>query len=294
MTLLIQQTLAQQRHDDRKSEVDKSKGKEKERADTSKPKTDRVSFKTFRGSGATEFSGKVDPLEALEWILNTEKVFRITRVQCDDKVNYATTMFQSRALIWWNATFAALEKEPVDHFIDRLRSEIRDVVANRDISEFEKAVEYARRREHDLTRSDRNPAPPAKRPRIEGAISAPTQQFSRNFNPRYAQSQVRSRPQSWSQAYTLQLNAPPPCFVCGKAHRGRCNTVRPEVRCHGCGEVGHVRPNCPRRDMTCYSCGAIGHRQRECPRSKLEESKASVRRPSTSGAARQKEEVPRV
>ncbi|XP_024958955.1 uncharacterized protein LOC112499921 [Cynara cardunculus var. scolymus] len=262
------QTLAQQRLDDRKSEDDKSKGKEKETGDTSKPKTDRVSFKTFRGSGAIEFFGKIDPLEALEWILNTEKVFRITRVLCDDKVNYATTMFKNRALIWWNATFAALgetekeEQERVDHFIDGLRSEIRDVVANRDILEFEKAVESARRRKHNLTRLDRNPAPPAKRPRIE--------------------------------AYSLQSNAPPPCSTCGKAHQGLCNTVRPEVRCHGCGEVGHVRSNCPRRDMTCYSCGAIGHRQRECPRSKPAESKAYVHRPSTSGAPHQKEEVPRI
>ncbi|XP_024965837.1 uncharacterized protein LOC112506041 [Cynara cardunculus var. scolymus] len=328
MTLLIQQTLAQQLHDDRKSEDDKSKGKEKETADTSKPKTDRVSFKTFRGSGATEFFGKVDPLEALEWILNTEKVFRITRVLSDDKVNYTTTMFKSRALIWWNATFAALEKEfldlnqgkmsvvdyetefnhkaqfsirlltteqeCVDHFIDGLRSEIRDVIANRNISEFDKAVESARRREHDLTHSDRNPAPPAKRPRIEGTISAPPQQFSMNFNLRYAQSQARSRSQSWSQAYSLQSNALPPCSICGKAHRGRCNTVRPEVRCHGCGEAGHVRPNYSRRDMTCYSCGAIGHRQRKFPRSKPEESMASVGRPSTSGAPREKEEVLRV
>ncbi|XP_024963667.1 uncharacterized protein LOC112503929 [Cynara cardunculus var. scolymus] len=155
--------------------------------------------------------------------------------------------------------FLTTEQERVDHFIDGLRSEIRDVIANRDISEFEKAVESARRHEHDLTRSDRNPAPPAKRPQTEAFTS----------------------------------NAPPPCSVCGKAHRGRCNTVRPEVRCHGCGEVGHVKPNCPRRDMTCYSSGAIGHRQRECPRSKPEKSKAFVRRPSTSGVAHQKE-VPRV
>ncbi|KAJ9537587.1 hypothetical protein OSB04_030320 [Centaurea solstitialis] len=357
MTLLLQQTLAQQRHDDKKVGDDKSKGKEKETGDTSKPKTDRVSFKNFRSSGVTEFFGKVDPLEALEWIRNTEKVFRITRVLDDDKVNFATALFKSRALTWWNATFAALgetekesmswesfktrfnkqycppdlqkrlekeflelnqgnrsvvdyetefnhkaqfatrflttEQERIDHFIDGLRPEIRDVVANRDISEFEKAVESARRREHDLNRSDRNLAPPAKRPRVEGVTSAPTQQFTRNFNPRYTQSQARSRPQSQSQAYSLQSNAPPHCSCCGKAHRGRCNLVRPEVRCHGCGEIGHVKPNCPRKDMTCYSCGALGHRQRECPQSKPAESKASVRRPSTSGAPRQKEEVPR-
>ncbi|KAJ9548050.1 hypothetical protein OSB04_020593 [Centaurea solstitialis] len=357
MTLLLQQTLAQQRHDDRKVGDDKSKGKEKETGDTSKLKTDRVSFKNFRSSGVTEFFGKVDPLEALEWIRNTEKVFRITRVLDDDKVNYATALFKSRALTWWNATFAALgetekesmswesfktrfnkqycppdlqkrlekeflelnqgsrsvvdyetefnhkaqfatrflttEQERIDHFIDGLRPEIRDVVANREISEFEKAVESARRREHDLNRSDRNLAPPAKRPRVEGVTSAPTQQFTRNFNPRYTQSQARSRPQSQSQAYSLQSNAPPHCSCCGKAHRGRCNLVRPEVRCHGCGEIGHVKPNCPRKDMTCYSCGALGHRQRECPQSKPAESKASVRRPSTSGAPRQKEEVPR-
>jgi hypothetical protein len=269
MTLLLQQTLAQQRHDDKKSRDDKSKGKEKETGDTSKPKTERVSFKTFRSSGATEFFGKIDPLEALEWIQNTEKVFRITRVLDDDKVNYATTMFKSRALTWWNATFASLsetdkeckswesfktrfnkqycpadlqrrlekefldlnqgkmsvvdyetefnhkaqfatrflttEQERIDHFIDGLRPEIRDVVANRDISEFEKAVESARRREHDLNRSDRNPTPPAKRPRVEGATSAPTHPFSRNFNSRYAQSQNRSRPQSHPQTYSLQV-----------------------------------------------------------------------------------------
>lgn len=110
MTLLLQQTLAQQRHDNRKSGDDKNKGKEKETGDTSKPKIDRVSFKNFRSSGATEFSGKVDPMEALEWILNTEKVFRITRVLDDDKVNYATAMFKSRALTWWNATFATLDE----------------------------------------------------------------------------------------------------------------------------------------------------------------------------------------
>ncbi|XP_024976277.1 uncharacterized protein LOC112514178 [Cynara cardunculus var. scolymus] len=101
-------------YDDEAPMSPRSERKEKETGDTSKPKTDRVPFKTFRGSGATEFFGKVDPLEAREWILNTEKVFRISRVLCDDKVNYLTTMFKSRALIWWNATFAALgetEKE---------------------------------------------------------------------------------------------------------------------------------------------------------------------------------------
>ena len=34
--------------------------------DAAKPKTDRVSFKTFRSSGATEYTGQSDPVLAMQ------------------------------------------------------------------------------------------------------------------------------------------------------------------------------------------------------------------------------------
>lgn len=352
IALVVQQTLAQQRHDD--AQKDAEKAKTVETGGTSKAKFDRVSYKTFRSSGATEFNGVVDPIVALQWLQNTEKVFRITRVLDEDQVNYATAMFTDRALTWWDATYETLsadekkamsweafkvkfhnqycpydlqrrlekeflelrqgsrsvndyetefnkkarfasrfltsERERIEHFVDGLRREIRDLVANRDIVDFGKAVEYARKREHDLTRNDDLPPPLVKKQRAESSTFAPTSQFSRRFNPRHAQSQTGSRTQS--HAYSLQANVPQTCTNCGKAHRGRCNVVRTNIKCHCCGESGHVRPNCPHRDQACYSCGVLGHRQRACPNSRPAESKASVRQPTTSTTPRQKEEVP--
>ena len=75
-----------------------------------KPKTDRPSFKTFRSSGATEFSGQTDPVLAMQWVENTEKVFRVAYVLEEDKVRYATATLTDRALTWWNATYRS--KDP--------------------------------------------------------------------------------------------------------------------------------------------------------------------------------------
>ncbi|KAJ9544953.1 hypothetical protein OSB04_024660 [Centaurea solstitialis] len=349
IALVVQQTLAQQRHDD--AQKDAEKAKTVEVGGTSKAKYDRVSYKMFRSSGAIEFNGVVDPLVALQWLQNTEKVFRITRVLDEDQVNYATAMFTDRALTWWDATYETLsadekkamsweafkvkfqnqycpydlqrrlekeflvlhqgsrsvndyktefnrkarfasrfltsERERIEHFVDGLRSEIHDLVANRDIVDFGKAVEYARKREHDLTRRDDLPPPPLKKQRTESSTFSPTPRF----NPRHAQSQTGSR--THSQAYSLQANVPQTCTSCGKAHRGRCNVVRTNIKCHCCGESGNVRPNCPYRDQACYSCGVLGHQQRACPNSRPTESKASVMQPTSNTTPRQKEELPR-
>ncbi|KAJ9544190.1 hypothetical protein OSB04_023897 [Centaurea solstitialis] len=348
-----QEDGAPQRHDD--AQKDAEKAKTVEAGGTSKAKSNRVSYKTFQSSGTIEFNGVVDPIVALQWLQNTEKVFRITCVLDEDQVNYATAMFTDRALTWWDATYETLsadekkamsweafkvkfqnqycpydlqrrlgkeflelrqgsrsvndyetefnrkarfasrfltfERERIEHFVDGLRSEIRDIVANRDIVDFGKAVEYARKHEHDLTRKNDLPPPPLKKQRAESSTLTPTPQFSRRFNPRHTQSQTGSR--THSQAYSLQENVSQTCTSCGKAHRGRCNVVGTNIKCHCCGESGHVRPNCPHRDQACYSCGVLGHRQRVCLNSRPTESKASVMQPTSNTTPRQKEELPR-
>ncbi|KAJ9561908.1 LOW QUALITY PROTEIN: hypothetical protein OSB04_007068 [Centaurea solstitialis] len=60
--------------------------------EVSKPKPDRVSFMSFRSSGATEYTGQSDPVLAMQWVQNTEKVFRTIRVSDEDKMRYASAM----------------------------------------------------------------------------------------------------------------------------------------------------------------------------------------------------------
>ncbi|XP_024963243.1 uncharacterized protein LOC112503433 [Cynara cardunculus var. scolymus] len=91
------------------------KGKRVDTGAISQPKSTQTSFKTFKTSGATEFNGVSDPIVAIEWLLNTKKVFRISKVSEEDKVNYATAMFMSSALIWWDATYQSLNKAEINN-----------------------------------------------------------------------------------------------------------------------------------------------------------------------------------
>ncbi|KAJ9566939.1 hypothetical protein OSB04_002905 [Centaurea solstitialis] len=275
LTTFVQQTFEQFKHDT-------GKGQEKVLVDSTKSKSERVSFKNFRSSGTTEFNGLSDPLQR-----RLEKEFLELKQGIMSVIEYET-QFNRKAR--FALRFLSSEHERIEHFVDGLRREIREFVSNRDIPSFNKAVEYARCREHDLTILDEPNSEPKKQ-RAERTFSVSTQRQSRSFTPRRSQSQNILRAQS--QAYSVQSNASRPCQRCGKTHQGRCLIESTSLKCFCCGEMGHVRKSCPKRDRACYSCGVFGHRQLECPRIRQEESKASIQRPTMGGVSSRKEEVPK-
>ncbi|KAL7604659.1 hypothetical protein Lser_V15G18212 [Lactuca serriola] len=91
------------------------KGKEKATGESSKGEAKRSSFKTFKSNGATEFSGVLNLIVVFTWIQNTEKVFRISHVINEDKANYASAMLIGEALVWWEATYEALNEYDQDN-----------------------------------------------------------------------------------------------------------------------------------------------------------------------------------
>ncbi|KAL7597342.1 hypothetical protein Lser_V15G29562 [Lactuca serriola] len=161
-----------------------------------------------------EFLGVPNPIVVLTWIQNTEKVFRVSYVVNEEKANYAFAMLIGDDVVWWEATFEALneydqgslswemsktrllgkycpvdmrrtlekeflelkrgeltvndyetqfnqkaqfaakyistEDDKIQLFMEGLWYEICDSVVNRDVLSFDKAVEYARKHEHDL------------------------------------------------------------------------------------------------------------------------------------------------
>ncbi|KAJ9544514.1 hypothetical protein OSB04_024221 [Centaurea solstitialis] len=186
--------------------------------------------------------------------------------------------------------FVTSEQHKIEHFVDGLRREIKEFVSNRDITSFRRAVECARRREHELSLYGEATSEP-KRQGIERSTPLPVNRSNRSFTPRRSQSQSVSR--TPSRVFSMQSNAPRPCQQCGKTNIARCFSKPSKITCYSYGEVGHIRTNCPKRDRTCYTCRVYGHRHSNCPNAKHEECKASVPQPVARGSSAQKEEVPR-
>ncbi|KAJ9544516.1 hypothetical protein OSB04_024223 [Centaurea solstitialis] len=315
VTDFVRQALSEQRKEDI------MKGKRVDTGATSQIKSTQTSFKTFKTSGATEFNGVSDPIVAIEWLLNTEKSLReverntltwevfktifheqycpadlqkrldkefIDIKQGDLTVVQYETQFNLKAR--FASRFVTSEQHKIEHFVDGLRREIKEFVSNRDITSFRRAVECARRREHELSLYGEATSEP-KRQRIERSTPLPVNRSNRSFTPRRSQSQSVSR--TPSRVFSMQSNAPRPCQQCGKTNIARCFSKPSKITCYSYGEVGHIRTNCPKRDRTCYTCRVYGHRHSNCPNAKHEESKASVPQPVARGSSAQKEEVPR-
>ncbi|KAI3791673.1 hypothetical protein L2E82_05534 [Cichorium intybus] len=65
-------------------------------------------YKAFLGCKPKEFSGTDNPVQAMEWIMHIEKVFRVSKCADDDKVEFATNQLTSSALHWWQIYYKSL------------------------------------------------------------------------------------------------------------------------------------------------------------------------------------------
>ncbi|KAI3493570.1 hypothetical protein L1887_40770 [Cichorium endivia] len=71
-------------------------------------KKTECTYKTFLGCKPKEFSGTDNPVHAMEWLMHTEKVFRISKCAERDKVEFATNQLTGNALHWWQLFSKAL------------------------------------------------------------------------------------------------------------------------------------------------------------------------------------------
>ncbi|XP_023751563.1 uncharacterized protein LOC111899898 [Lactuca sativa] len=156
------------------------------------------------------------------------------------------------------------EDDKTQLFLDGLRYEIHDFVANRDVLSFEKAVEYARKREHDLEIRGANFSV-SKHPRIDRTTLfsfIPLTQSVQTVPGKQVQTQNAPRVRGMSKSFSLQS---PSCRNCGKNHMGECRLEKGLVICYGCVELGHMNSVCPMNNVTCFACDVACHRKRFCP-----------------------------
>ncbi|TLX69918.1 hypothetical protein E9993_22685, partial [Labilibacter sediminis] len=157
---------------------------------------DEMSFETFKNRFLKQYCPK-DIRRRLEKEFMELKQENMT-------VNEYERVFNEKAQ--FATRYLPTEAEKIDIFVEGLRYEIKDFVTIRKIKSFHKAVEYARRREHELNiRGELNPA--AKKPRIERSDSTPTPQFRRfnNNKKSFSQGVPRTQSKSQSQSFSLQV-----------------------------------------------------------------------------------------
>lgn len=69
------------------------------------------SYKTFQNCKPSNFNGNEGAVGALRWLEKTEAVLAVSKCAEEDKVLYASNLFQNEALEWWNATIQTKGRE---------------------------------------------------------------------------------------------------------------------------------------------------------------------------------------
>ncbi|KAI3768113.1 hypothetical protein L2E82_18545 [Cichorium intybus] len=223
-------------------------------------------YKTFLGCKPKEFSGTDYPVHAMEWLMHTEKVFRVSKCAEGDKVEFATNQLTGNALHWWQVLSKSLgpdltqsllweqfktkfneeycsdvavkrfaehqintEKRKIDKYVWGLKTRIREIVQPLQLSSFRQVVDRATERETELQRQEEEKKVSETKRKEEEQPWMPqkkSQQTGSNFKGKGPREEAK-----W-------------CEKCRKKHFGSCRTVVLSLGCRNCGKHGHIARDC--------------------------------------------------
>ncbi|GFS36588.1 hypothetical protein Acr_00g0046820 [Actinidia rufa] len=231
----------------------------------------RTTIKQFQQLRPPTFYGTPDPMAAEFWLLGIERVFEVLPCTDEQKVVFATFMFEGAALIWWQL------KKPLEplwlwpRFLEVFNEEyFPEMVRDQKIQEFlnlkqgnmivvvynVKFMELSRYAPHIVSTESR------KARRFEAGLRwniknkveilrLPTHQevlhaaliAEESLNE---MSQFReNRKKRIGGNGSSRSNELPTCPTCQKKHWGECRMG--SRGCYGCGQEGHQIRDCPMR-----------------------------------------------
>ncbi|GFS37303.1 hypothetical protein Acr_00g0051260 [Actinidia rufa] len=229
----------------------------------------RTTIKQFQQLRPPTFYGTPDPMAAESWLLGIERVFEVLPCTDEQKVIFATFMFEGAALIWWQL------KKPLEplwlwpRFLEVFNEEyFPEMVRDQKIQEFlnlkqgnmivvvynAKFMELSRYAPHIVSTESR------KARRFEAGLRWNIKNKGGNIAKRIGgnvsrgqsskrQSSGSSSGNSSAQQRNIvsqgssRSNELPTCPTCQKKHWGECRMG--SRACYGCGQEGHQIRDCP-------------------------------------------------
>ncbi|GFZ21610.1 hypothetical protein Acr_29g0007720 [Actinidia rufa] len=214
----------------------------------------RTTIKQFQQLRPPTFYGTPDPMAAESWLLGIERVFEVLPCTDEQKVVFATFMFEGAALIWWQL------KKPLEplwlwpRFLEVFNEEyFPEMVRDQKIQEFlnlkqgnmivveynAKFMELSRYAPHIVSTESRK----GEKKRIGGNVSRGQSSKRQSSGSSSGNSSAQQR-NIVSQG-SSRSNELPTCPTCQKKHWGECRMG--SRGCYGCGQEGHQIRDCPMR-----------------------------------------------
>ncbi|GJT20653.1 putative reverse transcriptase domain-containing protein [Tanacetum coccineum] len=231
------------------------------------------SHKTFMNGKPHTFNGTEGVVGLRRWIEKVEQVFETCKCAEEDKVMFAASTFEGRALTWWNGnTMMTTEYCPTTE-IQRMEQELWTLTLKGD------DIEAYNNRFHELALMCPELVPTEKK-KIE--------RYTRGFPERIKGNITSSKPATLHDAINMArelveqaVQAPtenrgyagnlPKCNRCNFYHSGRC-----PPKCQKCQRTSHLEKDCRAilpgacndflQNATCYGCGEKRHLKNKCPK----------------------------
>ncbi|XP_038983652.1 uncharacterized protein LOC120111162 [Phoenix dactylifera] len=261
----------------------------------------RVSLLDFQRYAPPAFKGTADPMEAVSWLKQMEKVFQALRCPDEEKVLFATFMLQGEAADWWEMEKGKLGPDDAPFIWEEFKKVFHEKY-------FPQGIRFQKYREFDrLEQGDMTVAQYAAKFE-EMSRYAPTLISEESDRARKFENGLRGRIQQQVAAFELSsykdvvnkalviekgldnaqaareknmkkrfrsTDSPSQNSRPFKSKDQRPNQVvtrdkgqaRSAIRCYRCGGP-HLKRDCTWIGGPCFSCGQEGHKAVVCPSGK--------------------------